>query len=279
MSNAILVIGANGNVGKPLVEALVAKGETVLAASRGGADVAGAKGVALDVANPAAFAAALDGVDRAFIMLPTGSVTVAETLLPLIQAAADRGVKVVLQSVFGVDADDSIPYRQVELALIASGTRYVILRPNWFMDNFHTFWRAGISHGVIALPAATGKSSFIDARDIAASAAAALTSDAFDGQAFNLTGPEALDYAQAAAILSAAIAKPIRYEAITDDAFIAILTGAGVPAEYATFLASIFYPVREGWTAGVSDAVQVLTGKPARSLATYAADRAALIAG
>jgi len=78
-------------------------------------------------------------VDRAYVMLPTGYVNVKELLLPVIQAAAERRVKVVFQSVFGVDADDSIPYRQVEIALEKSGTPYVILRPNWFSDNFHTF--------------------------------------------------------------------------------------------------------------------------------------------
>ena len=48
-------------------------------------------------------------------------------------------------SVFGVEADDSIPYRQVEIALFEkSGVPFVILRPNWFADNFHIFWKAGI---------------------------------------------------------------------------------------------------------------------------------------
>ncbi len=197
-----------------------------------------------------------------------------ELLLPVIQAAAERRVKVVFQSVFGVDADDSIPYRQVEIALEKSGTPYVILRPNWFSDNFHTFWKAGIDHGQIAVPAAEGKSSFIDVRDIAESAAAALTTNRFDGQAFNLTGPEAVSYAQAAQILSGVIGKPVAYTPIDDQAFIGILTGAGVPGDYAGFLASIFHPVREGWTAAVTDHVQLLTGKPPRSLATYAREHA-----
>lgn len=272
MAGKILVLGATGNVGGPLVQALLAKGETVRAASRSGKPVGAAEGVMFDYADPATFGPAFADVDRAYIMLPAGHVAVKELLLPVIEAAVSRKVKVVFQSVFGVDADDSIPYRQIEIALEKSGVAFVILRPNWFSDNFHTYWKAGIDHGQIAVPAGEGKSSFIDVRDIAGSAAAALTTDRFDGRAFNLTGPEALGYAEAAAILAKVVGRPIAYSAVDDATFIGILTSAGVPADYATFLASIFHPVREGWTAAVTGDVEELTGKAPRSVATYAAD-------
>lgn len=277
MAGKILVLGATGNVGTPLVKTLVAKGEKVKAASRSGKAVAGTEGVAFDYADKATFGPAFEGVDRAYVMLPAGYVNITELLLPVIEAAAACKVKVVFQSVFGVDADDSIPYRQVEIALEKSGAPYVILRPNWFADNFQTYWKAGIDHGTIAVPAGEGKSSFVDTRDIAASAAAVLTTTQFDGKAFNLTGPEAYSYGEAAKILSDVIGKPVAYEAVDDATFVGILTGAGVPADYANFLAAIFYPVRQGWTAAVSDAVEVLTGQTPRSLVTYARDNAAAL--
>ncbi len=274
----VLVLGASGNVGRPLVEALLAKGEQVKAASRSGKSFGAAEGVVFDYTDPSTFESAFVGVDRAYVMLAGGYVESKALLIPVIEAAAARNVKVVFQSVLGVDADDSIPYRQVEIALENSGAPYVILRPNWFSDNFHTYWKAGIDQGVIAVPAAEGKSSFIDVRDIAESAAAVLTTDKFDNQAFNLTGPEAFSYAEAAAKISAALGKPVQYQAMEDGAFCDMLKGVGVPADYAEFLTSIFYPVREGWTAGVSDAVKVLTGKPARSLDTYIKDHLADLA-
>ena len=272
--STILVLGANGNVGAPLVRSLLDAGHSVRAAGRSGRAPEGAEPVAFDYADPASFDAAFDGADAAYVLLPAGTVAVRELLLPVIDAARRHKVKVVLQTAFGVDADESIPFRQVERALEASGLPFVILRPNWFADNFHTYWKAGIDHGIIAVPAADGKTSFIDARDIAASAAAALTSDRFDGQAFNLTGPEALSYAEAAAILSKTVGRPIAYQSVEDAAFIAMLTGAGVPADYAGFLTSIFHPVREGWTASVTDAVETLTGHQPRSLESYARDNA-----
>ncbi|WP_315905284.1 SDR family oxidoreductase [Vibrio fluvialis] len=273
--NKVLVLGASGHVGQPLVAELLAKGEQVKAASRSGQAFGAAEGVVFDFADPTTFDAAFDGVDRAYVMLPGGYVESKALLEPVIQAAAERNVKVVFQSVLGVDADDSIPYRQVEIALENSGVPYVILRPNWFADNFHTYWKAGIDQGVIGVPAGEGKSSFIDVRDIASSAAAALTTNRFDNQAFNLTGPEALSYAQAAQKISAALGKPVAYQAMEEGAFCDLLKSVGVPADYAEFLTSIFYPVREGWTACVSDAVVTLTGKAPRSLDEYIADHLA----
>lgn len=278
MAGKILVLGATGNVGRPLVKALMARGEAVKAASRNGKPVEGAEGVVFDVGDPMTFPNAFEGVDRAFVMLPGGYTEAKALLLPIIEAAATRGVKVVLLSVLGVDADDSIPYRQAEIALEKSGVRWVVLRPNWFTDNFINYWKPGIdAAGIIAVPAADGKSSFIDVRDIADSAAAALTTDRFDGKTFNLTGPEALGYSEAAALISEAIGKPVAYQAVDDDAFVGNLVGAGVPEVYARFLASIFYPVREGWTAVVTDDVRTLTGHPARQVAAWVKENAAVL--
>ncbi|WP_370674882.1 SDR family oxidoreductase [Pleomorphomonas sp. PLEO] len=280
MAGKILVLGATGNIGRPLIKALMARGEAVKAASRSGKPVDGAEGVVFDVVDPMTFPTAFEGVDRAFVMLPGGYTEAKALLLPVIEAAATRGVKVVLLSVLGVDADDSIPYRQAEIALEKSGVRWVVLRPNWFTDNFINYWKPGIAAaGVIAVPAADGKSSFIDVRDIADSAAAALTTDRFDGKAFNLTGPQALGYAEAAALISDAIGKPVSYLAVDDDAFVGALVGAGVPEVYARFLASIFYPVRQGWTAVVTDDVRTLTGHPARAVTAWVKENAEALKG
>jgi uncharacterized protein YbjT (DUF2867 family) len=272
MTGKILVIGSTGTIGTPLVKALLAKGEKVKAASRTGNAADGAEGVRFDYTDASTYANAFDGVDRLFLILAGGRLDTIDALTPVVEEAARRKVKIVFLSVFGVDADDSIPYRQVELKIIASGVPYVILRPTWFADNFHSYWKAGIEHGEIAVPAGEGKTSFIDVRDIAGSAAAALTTDAFDGKAFNLTGPRAIGYGEAAAIISQAISKPVSYSPVSDEVFIGILTGAGVPQDYASFLASIFHPVREGWTSAVTGDVETLTGHAPRSLETYVAD-------
>jgi uncharacterized protein YbjT (DUF2867 family) len=279
MGKTIFVLGATGTVGRPLVSDLLSRGHVVRDASRSGEGPEGTIGTRFEFSDPASIDSALDGADAVFLMTPSGTLDVIGALTPVVEAAAKRGTKVVMLSVFGVDADDSIPYRQVELMLAARGLPHVVIRPNWFMDNFHTFWRAGVAAGAIRLPAGEGRSSLIDARDIAASAAAALSEDRFDGEAFDLTGPEALSYAEAAEILSKAAGRTIRYEAVSDEAFVGAVTAAGVDPAYAGFLAAIFHPVRENWTAAVTDGVERLTDTKPRSLAAYARDHAAALKG
>ena len=271
----ILVLGASGTVGKLLVEALVAQGQRVKAATRQGRAFAGAQAVRFDFADPSTHAAAFDDVDWLYLLMPADSLQVTDFLLPVVALAAGRGVKVVMQSVMGTEHDPQSPYRQVELALQAAVPASVILRPNWFADNFHGVWASAVAHGVLALPAGDGASSFIDARDIAASAATALTSARFDGQAFTLTGPQACGYRDAAALLSAAAGREVVYTPVSDEAFVAALQREGVPASHGRMLAGLFAAVRQGHTAALSDGVERLTGKAPRSLAQYVADHAA----
>nr|WP_316655811.1 SDR family oxidoreductase [uncultured Gellertiella sp.] len=275
MTGKVLVLAATGTIGSKVVQGLVNRGERVKAASRSGSAVGGAQGVSLDLANPASLDAALADVDRVFAIVPAGYLDPVGLLAPVFDTAEARRIKIVLMTVMGVDADENNPYRKLERRLENSGLPHAIIRPNWFADNFHTYWREGLRHGVIGLPAASGKTSFIDTRDIADSAVAALTNPAFDGQAFNLTGPQALGYAEAAEILGSVAGKAITYQPVDDDSFIAMLTGAGVPEAYARFLAAIFHPVREGWTATITGDVEKLTGHAPRSLQTYASDHRA----
>lgn len=276
MSGKILVIGATGNVGAPLVAELARRGEKVKAASRGGkaGASAGVEPVRLDLGDPSTVEPALEGVDRIYALAPAGSVDPVTPLKPVVEAAAARGITVVLQTAIGVDADDNIPFRQLELLLERSGAPFVILRPNWFSDNFATYWAGQVAAGEIRVPAGDGKTSFIDTRDIAAAAAGALTSNAHDGKAFNLTGPSAHGYAEAADLLSAALGRRIAYKSVEAETFVAESVAAGVPADYAGFLAMIFGAVEHGWVAGVTDAVETLSGKPPRSLKTSIYDLA-----
>ncbi len=277
--NKTLVIGSTGNVGSALIQELTRSGEEVRAATRNPSRFGGGAGVEpvrFDYSDPATFSGALEGANRVFMIGPPEPAP-DRVMIPFLEEATRDGRKVVLMTAMGTEFDDSAPMRKVELALEGSGTPFVILRPNWFMDNFHTIWLAPIQQaGVIPLPAADARTSLIDARDIGSSAAAALTSDRFDGGAFTLTGPEAMTYAEAASTLSAAAGREIRYVAVEDEQFIQSLADAGVPADLASYLAALFGFVRQGATAAVSGGVGELTGRAPHSLAQYAQDHAAM---
>jgi uncharacterized protein YbjT (DUF2867 family) len=152
-----------------------------------------------------------------------------------------------------------------------AGLAYNIIRPNWFMQNFNTFWIKGIlEHGKIFLPVAAAKGSFIDARDIAAVAAQLLSSDTFNNQEFDLTGGVALDHDQVAGVLAAETGKRITFEDIPPDALRSGLLQGGVPAPYAEFLLLILSYFKAGYSERTTDAVQTILGRAPGTLEQYA---------
>lgn len=268
----ILVVGAHGTVGSALVPLLTAAGHQVLRATS--RTPSAPDHVALDLVSGRGRDTAFAGVDAAFLLSPPGHVNQHELLNPLIDAARAQGVrKVVLMSALGANADESTPLRRAELHLEASGMAWNVIRPNWFMQNFHTFWLQGIrEHDAILLPTGRARGSFIDARDIAAVAAALLSRSDFDNREFDLTGAEALDHDQVAAVLSSELGRTIRYEEITPGAMRDALLGAGLPADYTELLLVILGYFKAGYAERTTDAVQAITGQAPRRLAAYVRD-------
>jgi uncharacterized protein YbjT (DUF2867 family) len=137
-----LVIGANGQIGSTLASLLAAQGQNVRRATSRATSQPGEAHV--NMATREGLPAALAGADQLFLMAPPGHANQHELLIPAIDAAkAARVRKVLLLSAMGANADDSIPLRRAELHLERSGLTWNVIRPNWFMQNFHTFWLHG----------------------------------------------------------------------------------------------------------------------------------------
>ena len=266
----ILVVGASGTVGSELARLLAKQGETVVQATS--RTPSAAHQVQLDLVRQVGLQEALGNVDCAFFMSPPGLVNQDVLLAPLMDEARAQGLrKVVLMTAMGADADENAPLRKAERRLEDSGLAFNIIRPNWFMQNFHTFWLHGIkTAGQIFLPTGQGKGSFIDARDISAVAARLLTSGEFDNQAFDLTGPRAMDHTEVAEILSQVSGRRIGYTDITPAAMLEGLLGAGMPADYAEFLVTILGYFKAGFAERTTDAVRSITGQAPRTLEQYA---------
>ncbi|TFW10546.1 NAD-dependent epimerase/dehydratase family protein [Oxalobacteraceae bacterium OM1] len=270
--NKILVVGASGTVGTELVKNLRAKGHTVVRATSQAHPAADQ--VQLNVGTGEGLDAAFDGIDKAFFLCPPGYTNQDEILGRLIDAAQARTLqKVVLMTAMGANAVETAPLRQAELRLERSGLAYNIIRPNWFMQNFNTFWLQGIVEAnTIFLPVGQAKTSFIDARDIAAVAAELLDSGRFDNRDFDLTGSESLTHDEVAAILSDVTGKAIRFQDITPEAMREGLLKAGVPANYADFLVMILGFLKEGYAERQTGAVQAITGRTPIRFTEYARD-------
>jgi uncharacterized protein YbjT (DUF2867 family) len=258
-----------------VVDRLVRAGATVRAGARHPGDATpGVEPVTFDWFAPATHAATLSGVDAVYVIPPALVVNHVAELTSLFEQCVQLGVpRVVLLSARGVDADDSIPLRQGELALLATGLDSTVIRPSWFNQNFtEGVFAEGVANGVIAVPAGDGAEPFIDADDIADVAATLLLdrSATFSGQAIDLSGPTAFTFEHAAAILAEASGRPVAYRDISSDEFVAGAVAGGLPADYAGLLAALFEVIRNGWDATPSDGVERVLGRPATSFDTWA---------
>lgn len=273
--NPILVVGANGTVASELVRLLRARGQRVLAGTS--RTPTGPDQVHLDLVRGTGIADAMARADAAFLFAPPGHVDQHALLAPFVDHAARRGLrKVVLMSAMGADADPNAPLRRAELHLERSGLRWNTIRPNWFMQNFHTFWLAGIrEQNKILLPVGKAKGSFVDTRDIAAVAAELLLRSDRSDQAFDLTGSEALDHDQVAVLLSQVAGRTITYEDVAPAVMHNRLLAAGLPAPYAEFLLVILGFFKAGYSERITDAVQTVTGRAPIRFAQYAQDHRA----
>jgi uncharacterized protein YbjT (DUF2867 family) len=277
----ILVIGATGNVGGEVVRQLVQRGERVRAFVRDGAAAAklpaGVEVARGDLAHLETLLAALRGVDRMYL-LPPMVPAMRELEAGAIRAAEQAGVRhVVKHSNMGATEEASTLqrwHREGEKLLEASRLQWTMVRPTGFMSNALA-WAHGIkAEGTVYSPGGDGKLSVVDPRDIAAVAVRALVEPGHEGKAYEVTGREALSTAEQVDTISRAIQKPLRYVDVPESAARQSMLGMGMPAVIVEALLDFMALVRDGKGAVVSDAVEKVTGRPARAFADWVAENA-----
>ena len=263
----ILITGASGILGRAIVSALKKADLPVRQALRKPAPptAAGVERVRFDYGEPATFGPDIEGAGGLLLMAPPLDPDAPAKLGPLVECAKTAGVsRIVFISAFGVNYHEQAPLRVVEHLVMDSGIPWTVVRPNFFMENFSAGSLSGTirSRNGIFLAAGEGKTSFISAEDIAAVVAAAF-SGTLAGRELDLTGPEALDHGEVAAIITAHAGRPIAYHALTEEQMIAGAREAGMPEPAIGYLAVLYRVVRGGYAAGVTaDVEKVLRRQP-----------------
>jgi uncharacterized protein YbjT (DUF2867 family) len=262
----IVVTGATGNVGKPLVQALSRAGLQVTAVSRTMNEAPpGVRTYRADVAEPHSLKAALHGADAIFLLTPTQFMETGD-LGAVMEVVRDAGVRrIVLLSSQGVATQRHPP--QFEDAVTQSGAEWTVLRPGNFDSNTLQWAQSIRTARTVAAPFGQVPLPAIDPADIADVAAVVLREPGHTGEVYTLTGPEPISPRRQAAALEHALRTPIRFvELSREQARLEMLRYMPEPAAEAT-LAVLGAP--SAAEQQVSPDVQRLLGRPPRTYAQW----------
>ena len=272
----ILVTGASGTVGAELVRLLRDQGQPVRAGIHSHPlAIDGVQAVAIDFDRPETLPEALEGVRQVYLLSFAISHETA-----LVEAARREGVeRIVKHSAFGAAEQDFLTgrlHREVERKIEASGLAWTFLRPNYFMQNFITVMGDDIRRDSAIYDSAVGaRISYIDARDIARVGARVLAERGHEGKAYELSGPEAITNEQAAARLSEAVGRTIRYVPITDDEFRHRCLAMGLSEDDAEQWVDVNRQARAtDADSVVTTGVEDILGRPATPFTQFCSDHA-----
>ncbi|MEU0533129.1 NmrA family NAD(P)-binding protein [Amycolatopsis tolypomycina] len=263
----VLVLGGTGTTGRRVVAGLRAAGVTARVATR----KPGEPGqVRFDWADSSTHADALRGASAVYLLAPIGEAAPAGVVAPFLDDALAAGVRRVVLLSSSAVTDDTPGLGDLQ-RLVRAAPEWAVLRPSWFMQNFtgEHLVAQGVRDGEIVTATGDGRVAFVDAGDIAAVAVRALTDREPHNTEHVLTGPAALSYAEAAALVSAHLGRPVRHRAVSTEAFAALLTSSGLPEPFAAVLAALDGGIRRGAEDRVTPVVEQVTGRPARSFATF----------
>ncbi|MGD9476269.1 NmrA family transcriptional regulator [Shinella sp. G-2] len=260
----ILVLGGEGKTGRPVAAKLRERGYEVRIGSRSAE-------IPFDWRDPSGWPAVLDGVKAIYIAYqPDLAVPGSdEDIRRLSRLAAEAGVtRLVLLSGRGEDAAEVS-----EAAMKEAGLAWTVLRGSWFFQNFSEgLFAEPILAGELVLPSATVREPFVDTRDVADMAVAALTEEGHAGKTYELTGPRLMTFREAVAEFSAAGGTDVVYTPVTVDAYAGMLRDAGMPEDVIWLVTYLFGSVLDGRNERLSDDIARVLGRPPRDFNDFARD-------
>jgi NAD(P)H dehydrogenase (quinone) len=278
----VAVTGASGKLGRlvaeGLLDALAPQDVVLITRSPDALADLAARGADVrrgDFDDPASLGAAFAGVDRLLLIsLDAIGARVAQHSAA-IRAAADGGVRHIAYTSVGNPSDDNpavvaAEHRATEEAMRASGVAWTFLRNGIYADLQVAAAAGAIASGMLLTNAGNGRNAFVTRADLAAATVAILTSEGHEGKAYDLTGPEALDADDLAAIYGEIGGTHVEVVHVDDEGWTAAMVEhAGMPVELARAYATFGTAQRQGYAAVATNTVERLTGRPPTSLREF----------
>ena len=293
MTDTLLVTGASGQLGRLVLDSLLAAGKapaSIIATTRDTAKLAdyAAKGVivrAADFDDPASLDAAFAGAAKVLIISTDVLDQPGKRLAQhkaAVAAAKKAGAKHILYTSMPQPDDSLVTFAPdhlgTEEAIKATGIPYTILRDGWYAENLFTSLPHALETGSWYTSTGEGKIAHITRADTAAAIAGAALKAGSESKTYTLTGTKSRTAEEIAAVVSAATGKPLKVVHVTDAQLAEGLKGAGLPEGFIPTIVSFDANTREGKIASVTNDAETLSGRKPTSFEDFvAASKAAFL--
>lgn len=274
----IAITGASGQLGRLVIEELLKKlpAAEIVAAVRHPdrvEDLAG-RGVHIRLADydqPATLEAAFRGVDKLLLISSSEVGRRVPQHRAVIEAARRAEVKLLAYTSVLHAATSPLglagEHQATEALLQASGLPCVVLRNGWYSENYLASVPTAVQHGALFGCAGDGRIASAARADLAAAAAAVLTSDDQAGRVYELAGDESYTLAELAAEVARQSGRPVAYRNLAEPEFKAALVGAGLPEDLAGLLADSDAGAARGALFDDGHQLSRLLGRPTTPIA------------
>ena len=273
-----LITGASGKLGRLVIQSLIERGvdpQHIVAGARDTAKVAdlaesGVTVVTLDYTQPSTVEAAFERVNTALLISSSEVGRRAAQHNAVIHAAAIAGVaKFVYTSAPKATTSDLIlapEHKATEEAIAAAQLPAVILRNNWYTENYSNEVESVRETGAFAASVGDGRVASATRRDYADAAAAVLLGNGHIGQVYELGGDVAWDYNELAEAIGEVTGLPASYRPLSTDQHAAALKSAGFDAGTIDFIVSLDASIRNGALSESDGSLSRLIGRPTTPL-------------
>ena len=277
----ILVTGATGSNGGAVMQNLIALGANFRALVHDEAKAQdikdmGAEVVIADYLRPETLGAALQGVEKVFLVTPWDPDAAKMASNFIAEAKRSGNPHIVRLSEASPPPINvlrgGILHEEIDAGLKSSGLPYTLLQPTYYMQNTLAAAQSVSSDGMIYMPFKDGKLGMIDMRDVAETATTVLTNDGHVGKTYVMTGPSSIGLDDVASELSKALGKDVKYANVPLEAARESMIGMGL----SEWTAEMFCEYMDNHSTGVSDyttnEVEEITGHAPIPYETFARD-------
>ncbi len=277
----VLLTGAAGKTGQAVLRALARRGVQVRVLvrrreqARALQDLGATEALVGDLLEPGSLLRAMRGVRSVYHIPPNMHPEEVRIGLHVIGAARQAGVeRLVYHSVLHPQAQ-AIPHHwkklRVEEQLFESGLAFTVLQPAAYMQNLLAYRESVFQEGILRVPySPEAPFSLVDLEDVAEAAARLLVEPGHEDAIYELAGPERLSLAQAAAVLSQVLGRPVRAERLSLRAWQAQARRGGLPPYARRALSAMFRYYDKYGLVGNPNALTWLLGRPPTDFATFA---------